>query len=466
MTVQSIFITLSLLFSITSVVLSQFFQLWNMDLMNNVDNRLYNRLVSQGYGEVHARAMTAAQNTLIDGTSLLARLKPEPFGHDFVQIGVFGDHPEDLILNTIGAGLLSSWRMFADALSSIETSRHGYIDLVLKQVRLDEEVLDMLIESFKTSPLRCLLLMNNGLEGDGMKSFIRAIKTSSTLEILRLCGNRIESTQDATSLIEAVINHPTVDVLHLERCAIGRNDSVMSAIVPSLYAGVDEVRLTGNCIGLHGATLISNCLGSNPGIRVLHLDDNLLNDAHVEMLATSLKTNTRLRLLGLKGNALTRVGKHKLQMLAVNHSVHQSSRVQFISRLLNAFHDSNHTCRVDVDEEGLLNINCYEDPKLNRARKIVCAISHEGAHLVGSPTLVVEGFELPLNVSDIPVGIMPRVLSFLQKEGRFLVGGEFNALFLFIREWNMPLLYTNSIGTELRRSERIRKKEIIKLMKK
>ena len=39
-----------------------------------------------------------------------------------------------------------------------------------------------------------------------------------------------------------------------------------------------------------------------------------------------------------------------------------------------------------------------------------------------------------------------------------------NAVFKFIREWNMPLLYTSSIGPQVRRSHRIRNKKVVELM--
>ena len=67
-----------------------------------------------------------------------------------------------------------------------------------------------------------------------------------------------------------------------------------------------------------------------------------------------------------------------------------------------------------------------------------------------------------LNLTGVPIKVMPRVLAFIQE----IVAEEkrLNATFTFIREWNLPLLYTSKIGLELRRSDRIRKKRVMELM--
>ena len=65
-------------------------------------------------------------------------------------------------------------------------------------------------------------------------------------------------------------------------------------------------------------------------------------------------------------------------------------------------------------------------------------------------------------LNDAPIKTMPRVLDLLQK-GRIPKAG-LNSTFLFVREWNMPLLYTSRIGPEPRRSGRLRKNNVMQFM--
>ena len=96
-----------------------------------------------------------------------------------------------------------------------------------------------------------------------------------------------------------------------------------------------------------------------------------------------------------------------------------------------ALHDSNHTCSFQVGEEDncqLSVINLCRDPELNRKIKILQALKDIKY------------------LDDVPMGIMPRVLDFLQGIGE-VDGTKYNGvdqLFQVMRGWNMPLLYTLS----------------------
>ena len=227
---------------------------------------------------------------------------------------------------------------------------------------------------------------------------------------------------------------------------IGQDDDIMAAIVTSLNH-LGEVSLGGNCIGSNGATLISNCLRSNPGLRFLDLGENLLNDDDAIMLAGSLKTNTKLRKLVLRGNYITQVGIRALSIAVLSLFD------------LNALHDSNHTCCLDIGEDDVLSkFNSFVDSEVNWKVKIL-----------GALVLHNEGYTNIFHIEDAPIEIMPRVLAFLQEEegNEVMDPSRYNSLnagFMLMREWNMPLLYSSCIGPELRRSERIRKKMIMHYM--
>lgn len=401
--------------------------------MNLTDNYFnHARLISMGYGDAHANAIYNAQMLLENGTSQLIRCKQGPSEDDeteAVGIAAFtSDDPDELLLHD--DILLPWWERFADALSSVTAGDHGYIHLVLNQVQLGKVVSRMLLQSFKTAPLKHLILTTNGLGSDGMEFVVKAVKMNATLEALSIRDNHIESENDAAFLVRTVSKHPKVGTLILEKCGIGQNNAVMTAIVPSLRY-MEEVCLNDNCIGSHGAILISSCLASNPGIKFLNLDDNVLNNGDATMLAKSLKTNTKLWNLSLRGNRITQVGINTLSIAV--HSTYG----------LNGISDSNHTCSIDAGVNSVLRYaNSTIDPKTNRKVKILSSLGHISY------------------LDDAPVEIMPKVLDLLQGK-EFMDTSKYNgldAVFRFIREWSMPLLYTSYIGPELRRSERTRKK--------
>ena len=114
---------------------------------------------------------------------------------------------------------------------------------------------------------------------------------------------------------------------------------------------------------------------------------------------------------------------------------------------LNAMSDSNHTCLVVDGDEELSEINTKYDPKLNKVIKLM-------------GILVLETNMRLLN--NIPIELMPRVLFLVQGRGLFIP--SLSGTFWFIRQWSMPLLYTSCVGLELRRSERVRKKMVMKYM--
>ena len=95
--------------------------------------------------------------------------------------------------------LLPAWRQLATAISS--SNKSGIITLCVRHIELGKEVLDMLLNG----PLKKLL-------------------------------------------VNAVINHPKLDFIMLDRCDLGCNDSVMKSIVP-LLGSLDKISLDGNQIG-------------------------------------------------------------------------------------------------------------------------------------------------------------------------------------------------------------------------
>ena len=379
-------------------------------------------------------ALSCAQKMLTECTLRLKEGKLNEHGDIDVGVGGYTSSSREILLPS--EITLPAWRKLADTMSS---TKRGVIHLCLSQLELGREVSNMLLEaSLGTSPLKILsLLGNNLIQNEYGVEFVSSIlKANPSLISFCIKQNLIESEADLQSIVSSVIDHPKLETIMLDECGLGCNDALMRSIVP-LLDSLTEITLSGNQIGSYGVKLISDCLASNPMVTFLTLTNNLLNDSDAAMLAKSLKGNTNLMKLRIAGNSITQKGLKRFHRALENLSS------------LNAISDSNHNCCVVGGGEELSKLNICFDPKRNEAKKLMGVMLFE-------PNMC--------RLSNIPIELMPRVLYLIQGNG-FVDHERFNVLsplFWFIRQWSMPLLYTSCVGLEPRRSERVRKKMIMK----
>ncbi len=374
------------------------------------------RFLSLGIPQERLAEIILTQILLRKGSEQLARYKNSPPRADTrVIIGISELHADDPIDPLLHEdALLSSWQQFINALSDVSQSDRGYIHLTLNGVRLNKRVSDMLLLSFESAPLTCLSLLGANVESNGIRFLVDSLRMNATLEAMCYEGD-IDSRNDAMSLIDAVVKHPKCDMLILDECGLGGSNSILIAIIVPALNNLKQVSLERNGIGSFGAKLISACIACNPSIEVLLLDGNLLKDRDAVLLANSLKSNTRLRALHLSDNYFTQFG-----MFALHKAVLDLSS-------LNAVYDSNHTCYLGLGKDQSSRINSLIDSKMNRKVKLKAILSpHEGCWSV-------------IYLDDVSIKIIPSVLYYLQKEI------SMDAVFQLIREWCMPLLYTNHI---------------------
>jgi len=396
----------------------------------------YQDLISSGCEETIASNLTTVAYGLLKGNSTLwTRADQDDVLK--VTLGASGDMPSILQHDD---RLLPYWNRLVEALSSVtfSGSRRTCITFSITQMQLSKEVMDMLLQSLKKPPLIRIYLCNNGLGEDGYKWLIELLSTNTSLKSLYIESNPIES-EAVTKLANAVIDHPNMDNIMLDKCEIGQKDTVLKAVLPLLC--LKEVYLESNHIGSYGAELISDSLATNPTIQRLNLRDNLLNDADAKKLSDSLKTNTNLQVLSLAGNLITRDGMTYLFL-----SLYDITSFNTIS-------DSNHICFIkftDKEDVFKLNeVNKYTDPVFNKNLKIFKSLMRDDQRKNGLSYL-----------KDTPIEVMPRLLALLDNTAMY----RLNALFRFMKEWSMPLLYTSRLGEEPRRSNRIRKKMVMKSM--
>ena len=357
-------------------------------------------------------------------------------GKVVLAIDEFGDNnPEDILPHNVDdiitQATLSSWRKFTDKLASVSTSKRGYIHLALKNVQLSKTVSDLLVESLRTAPLRSLTLLTN--DNLNVEFIIDALEANKWLESLSIEENNFDE-DEATSIVNAVICHPKMNMLIIEECRLGQNNAVMQKIIPA-FDCLEAISLDRICIESSGMKLISECLSNNPYIKNLYLQDNMINDDDIIELARALETNTNLRLLHIARNNITEVGFEAVEDLLRNLSD------------LNAIHASNHTCHVTGCNKEISLFNTFTEPAQNRSYKLLEIVNIKGnMHIL----------------NEAPIELLPRILFLIQGEG-FMDPSKYNsveAVFLFIRQWSLPLLFTSQIGFEPRRSVRIRKKMV------
>ena len=284
-----------------------------------------------GFDESFAQVIAIAQTSLMESTMKLVRYNQ---GHPIndegdVIILIFGIISDYLDFDPT---MMQEWNKMLAALSSTPTRDDVHINLSLVRVSLEpgDTAFVLLLDAFKTLHRPRLFVTSN----DGGTEFaIAALKTNSTLHAMTIDGTAAEppfkSEKCALNLVEVVVDHPSLNIIDIQNCGID-DITVTSAFIPVLRH-IKHVRLDVNrIVGSHGATLITDCLATNPFVKGLSLAHNALTDSDALKLAMSLKTNTTLRSLELIGNDFTAVGYQSL-FDAVRGS-----------GTLNSIHDANH----------------------------------------------------------------------------------------------------------------------------
>ena len=208
-----------------------------------------------------------------------------------------------------------------------------YLKLLdLACINLSDETTIVLFNSLvKSSSLDEILLCNNEIGMDGVRSMVPFLKNASALSKINLSGNRNIKTEGFEVLINALDGGPIV-VLNLNCCNIGGDISVLgNCTLPHLcelrlednsvqnlgnisslqnYTNLQKLYLESNKIGREGCIVISNLLQNEESrLEILDLDSNDIDDEGAEILAASLKHNNTLSSLYLRGNNIKEKGR-------------------------------------------------------------------------------------------------------------------------------------------------------------
>jgi Ran GTPase-activating protein (RanGAP) involved in mRNA processing and transport len=159
--------------------------------------------------------------------------------------------------------------------------------------------------------LTSLELRSCGLECCEIVLVASFVKRNSSLSILDLSSNKIDSVEAAQSLSLAIKSHAELCFVNLSHCSLGENPAVLNAVLDGCK-GLKSLLIDDNGIfNVNGGCFaVVEFLSSNAAITLFSMANNvnLLNvigNDQVKMLSQSLKKNTSLRHLCLGLNRLS-----------------------------------------------------------------------------------------------------------------------------------------------------------------
>jgi len=319
---------------------------------------------------------------------------------------------------------LPHWKEFANALQQYHyhlnhsTELQGNSGLYFLNVKLPDEVIDLLSKALKSSHFRKIKLESNNFGQRGIDFALKYLKNNPILKAFSLVDNPINSMDDINKLGEIVKEHPAIRDLQLHRCQ-GADVDGYEMLKMIMNAGKNKlmlVDLSSNNISTGESTFISDILVTNP-LYALLLAGNKLDDQDAISIAEALKHNTNLRFLDLTRNSITKTGWMALR------------KAEFDDTSLNAAADSNHRCNIkyplswytpvgvsrlgiDMSEmNGDRNQTKAFNSKCVRKKKIYTILSSRNRDCTN-----VGHFE------GIPVEILPDMLHSIQNYSNYQVG--------------------------------------------
>mmetsp|Transcript_5600 Transcript_5600/g.10225 ORF Transcript_5600/g.10225 Transcript_5600/m.10225 type:complete len:407 (-) Transcript_5600:164-1384(-) len=320
----------------------------------------------------------------------------------------------------------------------------------LMKIELRKDLRDLLEPVLATRRnLRSLILDRNEFGRDGVLFLCNIIETNSYLKEVSLFNNPVEDIGDLTRLCDAVSKHPSLEDLALGNIWLNDDEGKLSTILKA-SKNLKCLGLSGNGIGSRSAAaMFAKFLTANDNTTTMFLRDNDFSDESAYLFALALRNNKRLRLVDLRGNLFTQVGR-----VTILNSLFDPSS-------LTAVVESNHNCVVYIDESnfdelGAINRKGFLEENMHR--KLFSALY-----------ATTQGGRVGRLLKDIPLGLMPDFLAYLQDfylddiprgmrkhameslhqyalddfDKAFSRQTTCTVMFETLRNWNLLLLYTN-----------------------
>jgi len=311
---------------------------------------------------------------------------------------------------------LPHWKEFANALEQYQhylrcLPEGTNTKLRLCDLDLPDTVLDLLSKALESTYFPTFHLWRNGFGQHGIDFALKHLQSNRILKEFSLYNNTIDNMKDIKQLCLIVDEHPSIEDLDLESCC-GRGidgHEMLQLIMNAGKSKLDVINLSHNGICTMGGTFISEFLSSNYVLAQLNLCGNQLDDNDAMLIARALEHNTKLRVLDVMNNNLTRTGWAALR------------KAEFDDTSLNSAADSNHTCAIwyPSGNDAIQEVNTSEmngqrysehnfDPVYVRQKKVYSIVSSRNRHCsnVG-------------HFDDIPVEFLPDMLHTFQQYSEY-----------------------------------------------
>ena len=367
----------------------------------------------------------------------------------------FGNVSDDTLLQHHDI-LLPRWRELANALH-LYHSPNPLDFFSVHNIQLTSSVIDLLSPALYGNKIEKLTLNNNDFVyvSDGIKFAVEVIKNNPNMKQFFWDYNQLESIENARSVLDAVINHPSIERIRLESCFDGEiiGYDVLCYLLAS-GKSFQHIDFEGNEIETGGGSAIPDYIASNSPLKHLFLSDNKLDDSDAILIARALKHNTNLERLHLDKNNFTDIGKEAL------------CKAVYDPTSLNAVSDCNHSCAISDFSKDLVLSNTGRDV---RGKKIYLLLSERNGRLIDETETVTRAsnvqhlnseFDGENEENDSSLKLVPRVLECIHRYyPKNRSDGTLNEIHLFIveplsiiyeilRGWKMPELYeSRAVGT-------------------
>ncbi|KAL9187674.1 hypothetical protein ACHAXT_006052 [Thalassiosira profunda] len=303
--------------------------------------------------------------------------------------------------------LVPLWRSLTNALGDAPGDFMSSLSLCGTQ--LSGEVYDML-SLLHNKPVVRMAFNGLGLGREGLSFVAAHVERNPHLRELGLQNNPIDDLDIAARLFAAVKRHRELRKINLWHCGV---DNELLRIIMDGSQNLTFLDLQDNEIGSEGAEYIANALTKNPPLERLPLNSNYICNDGISAMARALASNNNLSSLNVGSNDFTGAGRAALLRAVYNTSS------------LNAIKDSNHNiccidCWSEEDPTGLPGQLCKRLTQANYDTDQRSFVRYDTKVRIKSKLLFALGAYFdqgPINIqylSDVPLELMPRVLSFVQ----------------------------------------------------
>lgn len=157
----------------------------------------------------------------------------------------------------------------------------------------------------KSSSIAILDLMRNNIGINAMRSMVPFLKNSPNLSTLRMSSNSVISSEGFEIVMQSLNRSVAMEKLYFTSC----NIRDISSLETYPLSNLRELYLSNNNIGRGGFITIANLLQKEwSTLTELYLQSTGMENEEAEIIATSLKHNTKLQRLKLAFNDISQRG--------------------------------------------------------------------------------------------------------------------------------------------------------------